>query len=816
MQLEEMCSKGVIHVFIGAPIIAPALPCGIDRSLTECRTELWEDILFAPNTQGASLQSHRNHPIPDGGHNEHTKHGDSVCDGHYSSGRTCRQESEFGQKMGTDIIGVMSELVSSTELCYITHEPIGRESADHNQYNGEAQDADVIISDNHNQYNGEAQDADVIISDNQYNGEAQDADVIISDNQYNGEAQDADVIISDACDSISAETEFLTVLTSSQLAVQSAENDRTKAACHPAFGTVEFQTHLDVTESSSQEGFSCSSDLFTDTPDEVLDKTSLKSQESESGLLRIKSESAAEITDTEDYLESSSSKRKKAFSNSSPSFKHKQQSKKSKHSPVKCTMNESVKHPQQTLEKSLTLLKHCSGKKKAYNIMVVVLQPCHIKEIKVKSGLSIGSTLPLATIVVIDQSEIKREVLMWRAAAFWSLTLLPGDIIVLTNVSVCEDRWRGDMLLQSSFGSKLVTLGSCSTLHSRDCSHTVAGTAVQELLDYIHKKHYYLVELAPRRPQTLDLIQFTSLSDLQPELLVHSYLKVNSISILKESTYNFKGLQQNKIILAVEQFKGQTSALVLWGSCVSWCDQIQHKIDHIWIFKYLFCKKNFISGDLELHTTPWSSCECLFHDDQRAIDFRKMYNISSVKQMSLFAMIENRYSGEIEVKGRILQMEFHIPDKRKIIISHETLISDIRKSLSDIIYPGCGKCKRELNIDENNVYEQCYVCLPFNQVRLFYRLAQMVVMSDDCCVCVQVTPDILEKMFLNIAPNLLPKVFPSCTDVTYGTIVADLCHSLLAQTGESFVFTIRSQFMLDENSIPLEEDFHLLDFHLDL
>lgn len=54
------------------------------------------------------------------------------------------------------------------------------------------------------------------------------------------------------------------------------------------------------------------------------------------------------------------------------------------------------------------------------------------------------------------------------------------------------------------------------------------------------------------------------------------------------------------------------------------------------------------------------------------------------------------------------------------------------------------------------------------------------------------------------------------SDITYSTIVADLCHLLLADTEASYLLEIRSHFVLDENSCPLQKDFHLLNFHPDL
>ncbi|XP_073500274.1 shieldin complex subunit 2 [Phyllobates terribilis] len=769
-----MCARGAIHVFIGAPSIAPPSPCDPARAGPEWRTAVWcdparagpewrtavwEDGRVLPYTQAASLQSGGNDGVPAGqGLDGRVKPGESVCDGQRGADD---QGDDSGQMMTSHTMGVVSGSVQSTELSDTTQDlqrPPVRELSGH---------VDHI----------------------------------------------REVLGGADCRVVSAGTEYLTVLASSQLSVRSPENVGTENVIHPRAETSGF-TIQDVlgeslsARSASQQDVTCSSELFTDTSDEELGETSLKSPQIEKDLSEIKEESAAELINM-DYFMSASSKRKQVLSGFSPSS---EQCKKSK--PSVSPVPPPIKPHQHIPAKTLTLLKHCLDKNGDYNIMVVVLQPCHIKEIKVKSGPNIGSTLPLATIVVMDQSGVKHKVLMWRTAAFWSLALLPGDIIVLTHLSMCEDRWREDVMLQSSFRSKLVNIGSCSTLLLGERSQMVENAALKELLDYIQKNHYYLRELSPRQPQLLDHIQYVTLAELQPELLVHSFLKVNTITVLKESTYHFKGMKQNKIILTVEQVKGKTSTLVLWGACVSWCDQIRLKRDHVWVFKYLFCKKNIMSEDLELHTTPWSSCECLFDDDQRAVDFQRRYNISLAKQMSLLALFDDRYSGEIQVKGRISQIGFHIPGKSKILIGHKTSISDILKSLSDIIYPGCGKCKRELTIDDNNVYEQCYVCLPFNQVRIFYRSAEMSIISDNCCICVQVPPDILEDIFLNIAPNLLPKGFPSCLHVTYAAIVADLCQSLVAQTGESFVFTIRSQFMLDENSIPLEKDFHLLDFHL--
>uniref|UniRef100_A0ACB8F8U5 Uncharacterized protein n=2 Tax=Sphaerodactylus townsendi TaxID=933632 RepID=A0ACB8F8U5_9SAUR len=83
-------------------------------------------------------------------------------------------------------------------------------------------------------------------------------------------------------------------------------------------------------------------------------------------------------------------------------------------------------------------------------------------------------------------------------------------------------------------------------------------------------------------------------------------------------------------------------------------------------------------------------------------------------------------------------------------------------------------------------------------------------------VSVQVVPQLMENMFLNIPADWLNKTIEPFLDTTYGMIVADLCHSLVTDTRASYLLEMRGQFVLDENSCPLEKNFHLLGFHIDL
>lgn len=79
-----------------------------------------------------------------------------------------------------------------------------------------------------------------------------------------------------------------------------------------------------------------------------------------------------------------------------------------------------------------TLLVRCKTHGVRYAILVAVVHPYHLKEVKVKTGASAGSSVPLATIIVTDQSDVEMKVVLWRTAAFWTLTVNPGDILLIT------------------------------------------------------------------------------------------------------------------------------------------------------------------------------------------------------------------------------------------------------------------------------------------------------------------------------------------------------------------------------------------------
>lgn len=468
--------------------------------------------------------------------------------------------------------------------------------------------------------------------------------------------------------------------------------------------------------------------------------------------------------------------------------------------------------------KKTSLIKNCDSENQKYNCLVMVLSPCHVKEITIKSGPNSGSKVPLATIVVIDQSEIKKKVFLWRTAAFWALTLFLGDIILLTDVTIHEDHWVGEKILQSTFTSQLLNLGSYSSVQPEEYSSIVSDVVLQDLLAYVASKHSYLRDLPPRQPQKMNRIEFVKLEQLQPDVLVHAVLRVVDITILTEALYSYRGQKQRKVMLTVEQAHGQHYALVLWGRGAAWYPQLQRKKDYIWEFKYLFVQRNCILENLELHTTPWSSCECLFDDDIRAITFKAAFQSSMpsfVKMSDLATHLENKYSGVILIKARILELVFPTTTAQNVVLNARSSLKSIFSSLPNMIYIGCAKCGLELDTDENKIYKQCLSCLPCTSKKTYYRPALMTIVDGIYKVYIHVGSKLIEKILLNISPDWLNKVIAPSSEVTYSLVAADLFHSLLAGVGAPCVMKMQSLFVLDENSYPLQQDFSLLDFYPD-
>ena len=60
-----------------------------------------------------------------------------------------------------------------------------------------------------------------------------------------------------------------------------------------------------------------------------------------------------------------------------------------------------------------------------------------------------------------------------------------GDIILLADVVIHEDQWVGETVLQSTFSSQLLNLGSYSSIQPEEYSSVVSDVVLQDLLAHV-------------------------------------------------------------------------------------------------------------------------------------------------------------------------------------------------------------------------------------------------------------------------------------------------------------------------------------------
>ncbi|XP_040905198.1 shieldin complex subunit 2 [Toxotes jaculatrix] len=478
------------------------------------------------------------------------------------------------------------------------------------------------------------------------------------------------------------------------------------------------------------------------------------------------------------------------------------------------------------LQGPTTPLVQCYRPGVRYSVLVAVVHPCHLKEIKVKSGPSAGTLIPLASIVVTDQSGFERKVVLWRRAAFWVLTVSPGDILLITGLQVNEDRWRGETVLQSTFSSKLLSFGQIAASTSAPVPQHVDARSVSSLCSFLRERRPLLVSLPHRPPQDLNRLPYATLRSLRVNTLVHALLRVTHTHIStewqSEAESRCRSAVQLMAVLTVEQPDDQQGALLLWGAAVDWLPRFNRDRAAVWDFHVLLVREGLTSDLPELHSTPWSSVHPLDPTNIRAQDFlrprrnQKGSSSSISLELDLDTLLSQKYSGEVELRVQVITFHFRdTPSSQNApqpVLDSSTPLHGILEALSaDVTYTGCGRCSTELDTDTNGIYGPCYPCLPHTAVRRYYRPGVLTVSGRGTSqVCLRVPPVPLQKI-LNAPPDKLHRSSAPGSQVKHIQVAAERIQTLLSLPRKTFIITIQSHFLCDENSIPLNQDFTLLD-----
>lgn len=469
-----------------------------------------------------------------------------------------------------------------------------------------------------------------------------------------------------------------------------------------------------------------------------------------------------------------------------------------------------------------TLLSRCDKRGVRYSVLVAVVHPCHLKEVKVKSGPAAGSFVPLASIVVTDQSGVEMKVVLWRRAAFWALTVSPGDILLITGLQVNEDRWRGETVLQSTFSSKLLNLGQITASTCAPVPQHVDARSLSSLCGFLRERRPLLVSLNVSPPQDLNRLPYATLRCLRVNTLVHALLRVTHTHIStawrSEAESRCRSAVQLKALLTVEQPDGQQGALLLWGAAVDWLPRFKQDGAAVWDFHVLLVREGLTSDLPELHSTPWSSVRPLDPASRRAQDFLRPRpaQTGSSLELDLDTLLSQKYSGDVELRVQVTAFRFQdSPPSQNApqpVLDSSTPLDDILEVLSgDITYTGCGRCSAELETDANGIYGPCYPCLPATAVRRYYRPGVLTVSGQGSTqVCVQVPPVPLQEI-LTAPPDRLHRSSAAGSQVKLIQVAAERLQTLLSLPKKIFIVTVRSHFLCDENSVPIIQDFTLLD-----
>ncbi|XP_075939562.1 shieldin complex subunit 2 isoform X1 [Anarhichas minor] len=496
-----------------------------------------------------------------------------------------------------------------------------------------------------------------------------------------------------------------------------------------------------------------------------------------------------------------------------------------------------------------TLLIRCDKRGVRHSVLVAVVHPCHLKEVKVKSGPSAGSSVPLVSIVVTDQSGVEMKVVLWRRVAFWASTVSPGDVLLITGLQVNDDRWRGETVLQSTFSSKLLNLGRITTSTSPPAPRHVNARALSSLCGFLRERRPLLVSLNLRPPQDLSRLPYATLRSLRVNTLVHALLRVTHTHIStawrSEAESCFRSAVQLQAVLTVEQPHGQQGALLLWGAAVDWLSRFNRDRAAVWEFQFLLVREGLTSDLAELHSTPWSSVRPLDPANRRAQDFIRPRPVRTGNgrslELDLDTLLSQKYSGDVELRVQVTAFHFEnsTPSQNapQPVLDSSTPLAGILVALNgDITYTGCGRCSAELDTDANGIYGPCYPCLPHTAVRRYYRPGVLTVSGRGLReVLVQVPPVPLQKI-LEAPPDRLSRssggtqrdflsaliqehrvlyiyfcVSAPGSQLKHIQVAAERIHTFLSLPRETFVITVRSHFLCDENSVPISQDLTLLD-----
>lgn len=190
----------------------------------------------------------------------------------------------------------------------------------------------------------------------------------------------------------------------------------------------------------------------------------------------------------------------------------------------------------------ITLLKDCTTENAIVNIVFIVIQVNHTRDVEIKSGANAGSFIAVSSILVADESKSCFKVTLWREASRWVDKVISGDFAVATGVKV--GKWRDEYVGQTTFKSSFYNLHQPKSVLSFACLKLVSQERFNHLSGWARSEHPYLFTVS----RVKKTVEFTEIAQLRDNTLVNFRGRV--ISVRRNSTattYRFGDQQLAKI-----------------------------------------------------------------------------------------------------------------------------------------------------------------------------------------------------------------------------------------------------------------------------
>uniref|UniRef100_A0A8C4R1E1 Shieldin complex subunit 2 C-terminal domain-containing protein n=1 Tax=Eptatretus burgeri TaxID=7764 RepID=A0A8C4R1E1_EPTBU len=452
------------------------------------------------------------------------------------------------------------------------------------------------------------------------------------------------------------------------------------------------------------------------------------------------------------------------------------------------------------------------------NLLAVVLNSRGVRYVQATKGFCAGRSFSVSSLLLMDWLGDTATLELWRTAAFWALMLLPGDVVVITDVRSQKGskHVQTTEVLTSTARSRMLHLGACEALHPQNWFSIVQPECLELLKACAAMRQPQILGRSGSGLAHVSAVDYVKLHDVIPGTVLHCVARVLSVRICSDPHVDPR-LQ--RVVVRLQQEKGEVYWLLLYGQAKVYFEHLHKHLGRIWAFLYIVASEGPMTSATEFHSTPLSMCELLFNDDCRAVHFVACFSRKEpiLEAPNIRSMLTSSYRGCATLQTKIVALNFYnnsFGNQTPLLtVNTATSLVSLATSLANLVYHGCESCAKELWADSNGIYSQCLSCIPVGHPHLFYRPAILQAQDESGMLSIRLSPHMVKKVFLNIPPGWLQNCAGHPGEPTYAELLADLCLSLVAAGKQCFHLLLLLHVDEDENDVPRERCCTLLQLH---